>query len=53
VLKLEDTSLFLNQYGKVEQLLDAAFNLVELLTSSAEDMIGKTTYDTCFYAVLF
>ncbi|XP_053377529.1 uncharacterized protein LOC123530424 isoform X4 [Mercenaria mercenaria] len=39
VLRLEDTSQFLQQYGKVEQLLDAAFNLVEVLTSSAEDMI--------------
>ncbi|XP_052780968.1 uncharacterized protein LOC128217691 isoform X2 [Mya arenaria] len=38
-LSLEDSGLFLQQYGNIEQLLDRVFNTCELLTASLEDMI--------------
>lgn len=44
ILCVEDTGQFLQQYGHVEQVLNCAYNTCELLTTAAEDMIGKQLF---------
>ena len=41
VLSVEDTDQFLHQYAGLEQDLDRTFSTCELLTATAEDMIGE------------
>lgn len=47
MLSVDNTSEFLSQYGKVAQFLEAASNTIDLLTISAEELIGNIYFICC------